>query len=101
MSMVRPEPGRGQDDPNRRLGYCKYSYCSGGRVAISGGKAEGRMQIAVGANPGQRHPKPHQCDIKATSKRVDSQAIGTPLRPQSHPNATPMRPQCDPNATPM
>jgi hypothetical protein len=34
-------------------------------------------------------PKPHQCDIKATSKRVDSQAIGTPLRPQCDPKATP------------
>jgi hypothetical protein len=25
--------------------------------------------------------KPHQCDIKATSKRVDSQLIGTPKPP--------------------
>src|ERR1035437_548052 len=29
----------------------------------------------------QGHPKPHQCDIKATSKRVDSQPIATPKPP--------------------
>jgi len=56
-------------------------------------------------------PKPHQCDIKATSMRVDSQAIGTPKPPQSYFNATLMRPQsypkaptkppsCDPQAVP-
>ena len=45
-------------------------------------------------------------DIKATSQPVDSQAVGTPKPPQSHPNATQsppatsMRPQCDPKATP-
>jgi hypothetical protein len=37
--------------------------------------------------------KPHQCDIKATSKRVDSQPIGTPKPPQCDPNATPRLPQ--------
>jgi len=43
-------------------------------------------------------PKPHQCDIKATSMRVDSQAIGTPKPPQSYFNATLMRPQSHPKA---
>ena len=32
--------------------------------------------------------KPHQCDIKATSKRVDSQVIGTPKPPQGYLKAT-------------
>jgi hypothetical protein len=41
---------------------------------------------------GQATPKPHQCDIKATSKRVDSQLLATPKPPQCDPNATPMRP---------
>src|ERR1035441_2659386 len=50
-------------------------------------------------NAGQSHPKPLQCDIKATTKPVDSQLIGTPKPPQSHLKATPMRPQCDPKAT--
>src|ERR1019366_7589287 len=36
----------------------------------------------------QASPKPHQCDIKATSKRVASQAVATPKPPQSHPKAT-------------
>jgi hypothetical protein len=31
---------------------------------------------------GQATPKPHQCDIKASSKRVDSQPIGTPKPPR-------------------
>src|SRR5450759_1615480 len=45
------------------------------------------------------HPKPHQCDIKATSKRVDSQPIGTPEPPQGHPKATPRRQQRHRQAT--
>src|ERR1035441_7364611 len=70
--------------------------------------------------------KPHQCDIKATlerrqkeecrmmkgrakkpkapkatPKRVDSQPIGTPMRPQSHPKAPPKPPQGSTKATSM
>jgi hypothetical protein len=37
--------------------------------------------------------KPHQCDIKATSMRVDSQAVATPRPPQCDLKATLMRPQ--------
>ena len=40
-----------------------------------------------------------QCDIKATSKRVDSQPIATPKPPQSHPNATLKPPQGSTKAT--
>ena len=40
-----------------------------------------------------------QCDIKATSKRVDSQGIGTLKPPQSHLNATLKPPQSHPKAT--
>src|SRR5208282_946595 len=36
----------------------------------------------------QSHPKPLQCDIKATPKPVDSHLIGTPKPPQCDPNAT-------------
>ena len=45
-------------------------------------------------------PMRHQCDIKATSKPVGSQLIGTPEPPPCDSKATLMRPQCDPNATP-
>jgi hypothetical protein len=41
------------------------------------------------------------CDIKATSMRVESQAVATPMRPQSHPNATSKPPPCDFKATTM
>ena len=37
--------------------------------------------------------KPHQCDIKATPKPVDSQLIATPKLPQCDPKATPKPPQ--------
>src|ERR1019366_5702995 len=43
-------------------------------------------------NNAEATPMRHQSHFKATSKRVDSQLIGTPLRPQSHPKATPMPP---------
>ena len=45
--------------------------------------------------------KPLQCDIKATTKRVDRQPIATPKPLQSHPKATPMLPQCGTKATSM
>ena len=69
-----------------------------GKAAQShtGAKAEGRMQ---NDEAGQSHPKPHQCDYKATAKRVDSQPIGTLLRPQSHLKAAPRLHQSHPNAT--
>ena len=35
----------------------------------------------------------HQCDIKATPMRVDSQAVATPKPPSCDLKATPMRPQ--------
>jgi hypothetical protein len=42
----------------------------------------------------QSHPKPLQCDIKATTKRVDCQPIATPMRPQANlPKATSMLPR--------
>ena len=41
-----------------------------------GVKEEGRMMNDEEASKATL--KPHQCDIKATSKRVDSQLIGTP-----------------------
>ena len=52
----------------------------------------------------------HQCDIKATSKRVASQAVATPkplscdlqatlMRPSSHLHATFKPPSCDLKAT--
>src|ERR1035441_4850447 len=47
---------------------------------------------------GQASLKPPQCALKATTKRVDSQLIGTPMRPQSHPKATLKLPQCYPKA---
>jgi hypothetical protein len=53
------------------------------------------------ARPGKATPKPHQCDIRATPKRVDSQPIGTPKPPQGSAKAILKPPQCDPNATPM
>jgi hypothetical protein len=37
--------------------------------------------------------KPHVCDIKATSMRVDRQPIATPKPPQCDLNATSIRPQ--------
>ena len=54
----------------------------------------------------------HQCDIKATSKRVASQAVATPkplscdlqatfMRPSSHLHATSKPPSCDLKATLM
>ena len=49
--------------------------------------------------PGKATSMRHQCDIKAPSKPVDSQAVATLMRPQSHPHATPKPPSCDPNAT--
>jgi hypothetical protein len=39
------------------------------------------LQNAEYRQAGQSHPKPHQCDIKATPKRVDSQPIATPKPP--------------------
>jgi hypothetical protein len=45
-------------------------------------KAENRKQkVGIEAEIGQSHPKPHQFDIKATPKPVDSQPIATPMRP--------------------
>src|ERR1035437_1530127 len=44
-------------------------------------------------------PKPRQCDIKATTKRVDRQPIATPKPPQCDSNATLMRPQSHLKAT--
>ena len=46
------------------------------------------------------HPKPHQCDIKATSKRVDSQAIGTSKPPQGYLKAPTRLPQGSHKAPP-
>ena len=43
--------------------------------------------------------KPPQCDIKASSKRVDSQAIATPKPPQSLSNTTPKQAQSHSHAT--
>jgi len=50
-----------------------------------------RRCLAVDNFGGRATPKPHQCDIKATLRRTDSQAIGTPRPPASHPEATPKR----------
>jgi hypothetical protein len=74
-------------------GMCIASFrtSSPGREGFRPGFSELRKYQSL--SPGQSHPKPHQCDIKATSKRVDSQAIGTPKPPQSHPKATPRLPQ--------
>src|ERR1035441_6360272 len=41
----------------------------------------------------QSRPKPHQCDIKATTKRVDRQPIATLKPPQCDPKATSKLPQ--------
>ena len=46
-------------------------------------------------------PQATQSHINASSKRVDSQGIGTLKPPQSHPKATPMRPQSHLKATSM
>src|ERR1035437_1381875 len=48
----------------------------------------------------QSHPKPHQCDIKATTRPVDRHRIGTPKPPQGSTKATPRLPQGYPKATP-
>jgi hypothetical protein len=45
----------------------------------------------LGAKPPESEWKPPQCDFKATSMRVDSQAVATPMRLQSHPKAPTMR----------
>ena len=61
--------------------------------------------------PGQSHPKPHPCDIKAIWSASGRQPIATPEPPSSHPKviylgggwepqATPMRPSSHPHATP-
>ena len=51
-------------------------------------------------NPARSHPpKPPQCDIKATSMRVASQAVATSMRPQSHLQATLKPPPCVPHAS--
>ena len=51
-------------------------------------------------NPARSHPpKPPQCDIKATSMRVASQAVATPKPPPCVPHASLMRPSCVPHAT--
>src|ERR1035441_967426 len=47
-----------------------------------------RMKNAECRMTGQATPMRLQCDIKATPKPLDSQGIGTPMRPQSHPKAT-------------
>ena len=46
-------------------------------------------------------PRPHQCHIKATSRLIDSQAIGTPKPPQAtSSSSSPSKPPtCDPKAT--
>src|ERR1039457_6035811 len=63
--------------------------------------AESRTQkVEIEAEIAQSHPKPHQCDIKAPLKRVDSQPIGTPRLPQGYPKATSRLPQGYPKATP-
>jgi hypothetical protein len=68
--------------------------------ATPGAKVEGRIKNDEMAGRAPKATlKPHQCDIKATPKRVDSQLIGTPEPPQCDSDATPMRPQCDPKAT--
>ncbi len=59
------------------------------------GNAEGRMQNAEWPREAT------SCDIKATSKRVASRAVATPMRHQSHLHATSKPPQCDPHATLM
>ena len=69
-----------------------------GRTKEEGGmknaESRGRLCPAMRENHAlpRAIPKPHQCDIKATSKRVDSQA-------DCDPKATPKPPQCDPKAT--
>ena len=68
------------------------------RRTFAGHTPEPHRTSRIGPRAGQATPKPHQCDIKATSKRVDSQGVGTPKPPQSHPN-TLRPPQCDPKAT--
>ena len=57
------------------------------------GNAEGRMQNAEWPREAT------SCDIKATSKRVASQAVATPMRHQSHLHATSKPPSCDLKAT--
>ena len=52
------------------------------------------------SKPSEATPRPHQCDIKATSKPVDSQAIGTPKPPQGYPKATSRLPQSHRKAPP-
>ena len=49
--------------------------------------------------PGKATLMRHQCDIKATSMRVASQAVATFMRPQSHLHATSKPPPCDLKAT--
>ena len=55
------------------------------------GNAEGRRQNAEFR---QAPPMRHQCDIKATPKRVASQAVATPKPPSCDLKATLMRPSC-------
>ena len=67
----------------------------------SGPHHECRRQNAECRMAGRSHPKPHQCDIEATSMRVASQAVATLKPPPCVYQATPMRPSCVYQATPM
>jgi hypothetical protein len=51
-----------------------------GAPPASGGPRKTRKKAECGMKNAAT-PKPHQCDIKATSMRVDSQAVATPKPP--------------------
>ena len=61
-------------------------------------RADDQATSSSNAAAPQATPKPHQCDIKATPMRVDSQAVATSKPPQSHLSASLMRPSCVPHA---
>ena len=57
-------------------------------------RADDQATSSSNAAAPQATPKPHQCDIKATPMRVDSQAVATSKPPQCDPKATSVRPSC-------
>ena len=79
-AMVLPGPPEGA--------RCHSQYCE---CLYKPPRSECRRQNAECRS--QSHPMRHQCDIKATSMRVASQAVGTLKPPPCDLNASLMRPQ--------
>ena len=102
----------GANAEGRRQNEERPGEATSGRMQKEECRMKGPHSRKSGKQKVESRSKPHTCDIKATSKRVDSQAVATPkpppcdlkatlMRPQSHPHATLKPPPCDPKATLM